>query len=221
LEEHLRGASIVHLQCSHGRDGLSLLSLGAANLVGVDVSAERIRQAATLSEAMQSPARWICADVLAAPADLDATADLVYTGKGSLPWIMDINAWAGVVHRLLKPGGRVYLLEGHPLDNLWDRTSGSLRLRDANVSYFDEVPRENAGFPATALNRAHAERGRPRMRERFWRPDQVLAALTAAGLVFESYREHPDLFWDQFPEWPDDLKGRLPHTYSVRYRKLG
>jgi hypothetical protein len=33
-----------------------------------------IRQAEALSEAMQYPARWICADVLATPAYLDSSA---------------------------------------------------------------------------------------------------------------------------------------------------
>ncbi|RYG63494.1 class I SAM-dependent methyltransferase, partial [bacterium] len=109
----------IHLQCSHGLDALSLLSLGAREVVGIDISEEMIALAREKSDALGARARWIRADVLDAPHDLDGTADLVHTGRGALPWMMDLDAWARVVARLLRPGGRVHLLEGHPLDSLW------------------------------------------------------------------------------------------------------
>ena len=111
-----------------------------------------------------------------------------------------------------------YVGEGHPLDNLWDRTSADLKLREDAPGYFEDVARENGGFPASA-----ARRGQPdlagAMRERFWRPDQVMAALSEAGLVHHSYREHPDLYWNEFPRWPHAMRERLPHSYSLRYSR--
>ena len=43
--------------------------------------------------------------------------DLVFTGVGALCWLPDIRRWAGVVADLLRPGGRLFLREGHPM--LW------------------------------------------------------------------------------------------------------
>jgi SAM-dependent methyltransferase len=43
--------------------------------------------------------------------------DLVYTGVGALCWLPDIERWADVVTRLLVPGGRLFMREGHPM--LW------------------------------------------------------------------------------------------------------
>lgn len=220
LKPLVRGASVVHLQCSHGFDTVSLLDLGAASVVGLDISSEMIRLAQELAHALDRPVRWFCADVLDPPSELEASADLVYTGKGSLPWIMDLEAWATAVSSVLKPGGTLYVFEGHPLDNLWDRESPIPRLREDPVGYFDVQARENPGFPAAALQRVQPGEARPIMRERFWRPDQVMAALSRAGLRHEAYSEHPDLFWDQFPNWPDVLKRRLPHSYSLQYRRL-
>ncbi len=73
-----------------------------------------------LTEATGAPARWILSDVLDTPAELDGTADLVYTGRGSLIWLQDLDAWAAVIARLLSPTGRFVLFEGHPAEWLFD-----------------------------------------------------------------------------------------------------
>jgi hypothetical protein len=41
----------------------------------------------------------------------------VYTGVGALCWLPNIRAWAGVIASLLRPGGRLFMREGHPM--LW------------------------------------------------------------------------------------------------------
>ena len=41
--------------------------------------------------------------------------DLAYTGIGALCWLLDIRRWAGVVASLLRPGGRLFMREGHPV----------------------------------------------------------------------------------------------------------
>ena len=68
--------------------------------------------------------------------------DLVFTGIGALCWLPDIARWAEVVAGLLRPGGRLFLREGHPV--LWalddERTDGVLALR---YPYF-EMPEPNA-----------------------------------------------------------------------------
>src|SRR5450759_2413448 len=43
--------------------------------------------------------------------------DLVFTGIGALCWLPSISRWAATVAALLKPGGRLFIREGHPM--LW------------------------------------------------------------------------------------------------------
>ena len=81
---HGRCRRAIHLQCAGGRDTLSLWNLGADEVVGVDLSPRMIELAERLTAATGAPARWFRADVLDTPAELDGTADLVYTGRGSL-----------------------------------------------------------------------------------------------------------------------------------------
>ena len=210
----------LQLQCSGGRDLLSLWNLGAKRIVGVDISETLIEYARQKSATLQAPATWYCCDVLDTPHTLDGTADLVYTGRGALMWIMDLEAWASVVARLLSPNGRVLIFEGHPLDNLWQREAATFQLRPDGSSYFSAEPRENPGFPASVVIRETEDApARPKMRERCWRPGEVINALAAAGLRYVHFDEYPTLFWNQFEHIPADVAERLPHTYAVVMRK--
>ena len=53
---------------------------------------------------------YLAAEVLGA-----GEFDLVYTGVGSLSWLPDIRRWGGVVADLLRPGGRLFIREDHPV----------------------------------------------------------------------------------------------------------
>ena len=46
---------------------------------------------ARLTAATGAPARWVEADVLDVPHDLDGTGDLVYTGRGAIIWLQDLD----------------------------------------------------------------------------------------------------------------------------------
>jgi SAM-dependent methyltransferase len=212
----------VHLQCAGGRDTLSLWNQGAAEVIGVDISERMIACARRKSEVLGAPAFWHCCDVLATPRELDATADLVYTGKGALLWIMDIQAWAQVVARLLRPGGRLYVFEGHPLTWVWDGEATEFRLDPQYGDYFSTtvaVSQDWPGqyMPASALDRSGEEPARKH--ERQWTLGQILNSLVQAGLRLERFEEHPEPYWNQFPNLPPETARKLPHTFSLFMRK--
>src|SRR5690348_16252012 len=110
----LRG---VHLQCHIGTDTVSLARLGAS-MTGLDFSAPAVGQARSLAARIGADARFVQADVYsAAEVPGRAAFDLVFTGIGALCWLPGIGRWAAVVADLLRPGGRLFLREGHPM--LW------------------------------------------------------------------------------------------------------
>src|SRR6187402_3247974 len=111
---HGRCRRAIHLQCAGGRDTLSLWNLGADEVVGVDFSPRMLDLARRLTQATGAPATWVEADVLGVPHDLDGTADLLYTGRGAILWLQDLDAWAAVLRRLLAPDGRLVIFDGHP-----------------------------------------------------------------------------------------------------------
>ncbi|MBA3946350.1 MAG: class I SAM-dependent methyltransferase [Herpetosiphonaceae bacterium] len=210
----------IHLQCAGGVDTLALWQLGAAEVVGIDISPRMLVSAKQRSAAVGAPATWYCCDVLATPPQFDGTADLVYTGKGALPWMMDLGAWAAVVQRLLQPGGRLYVFEGHPLDWVWDFTAASYQFDPRTGDYFSQSPLTNRGWPMLSdAVQAHPAKDELRVHEHQWTLGQLLNSLVEAGLQLEHFAEYPDLYWNQFPHLPPDLARRLPHTFGLLMRK--
>ena len=212
----------IHLQCAAGTDTLSLWRLGAAEVVGVDISDAMIDLARRKSAALGAPARWFQSDVLATPRELDGTADLVYTGKGALNWLHDIEGWAAVVARLLAPGGRFYLFEGHPLTWIFEHAATEPRLDPRYGDYFSARAEPEQGWPAEYIG----DLGRPREElavkyERLWNFGAVINALIGAGLRVAHFEEHSEAYWPQFPNMPAELARKFPHTYSLLMRDDG
>ena len=112
----LAGLDVLHLQCHIGTDTLSLARLGAASVAGVDLSGESLRHARALAGRAGASIDYVKSDVYNAPDALAGrTFDLVYTGIGALCWLPDIGHWAATVARLLRPGGRLFVRDGHPI----------------------------------------------------------------------------------------------------------
>ena len=94
-----------------GLDTISLSRLGARRVVGLDLSPrslELARRAGARIELVES-------NVYAAREAVTGDFDLVYTTLGVLCWLPDIDLWARVVARLLRPGGRLVLRDDHPV----------------------------------------------------------------------------------------------------------
>ena len=112
----LTGLDVVHLQCHIGTDTLSLARLGG-RVTGVDFSPSALAVARDLAAAAGVEARFVVSELYAVPELLGPDFDLVYTGVGALNWLPDIAGWARVVAALLRPGGRLYVRDGHPMLN--------------------------------------------------------------------------------------------------------
>ncbi len=92
-------------------------------MTGVDISDTAIAFAQQLSTDSGIPATFIRSDVydwFAQAAQQGQTFDVVFSSYGAIVWLSDIAAWAKGVASVLKPGGKVVVLDFHPYPMIFD-----------------------------------------------------------------------------------------------------
>lgn len=210
--------SAIHLQCASGRDTLSLWLEGVQHVTGVDISEIQIANAQRMSAALDAPAQWFRCDVLDTPAELDGTADLVYTGRGAICWLHDLQAWAAVVARLLKPGGVFHILDDHPVTWLFDPEAETLVASGVNYFQYAESSR---GWPTSYIGDSLGipVEQQALKYERLWPLSMVTNSLIGAGLVIEFLGEHAERYWNNMANLAPELQTRIPNTFSIKARK--
>lgn len=202
----VKGLRIAHLQCHFGIDTLCLERRGA-RCVGLDFSPVAVAAARDLAARTGLQTRFVEGNVYAARALLDGDFDLVYSTWGTIGWLPDIFAWAGVVASLLRPGGRLYLLEGHPslmtLDEKDPRLPPAYDWRtptDRPLTMSEETT-----YTGDTARIAHA------VTHEWLHPlSDIVNAAIAAGLRIDFLNEHELLAWQFAPIMaPVDGKRRM------------
>jgi SAM-dependent methyltransferase len=191
---------VVHLQSGNGLDELDLVAAGARCSVGVDYSEVAAGAAQRRAAELAVQCRYVVGQLPMAPLR-DHCADLVYTGKGALIWMPDLDGWAATVARLLRPAGHLFVYEAHPMVPLWTWDEDETRLRH-DRSYFARS-HQNDTYPARGAT------------EWQWTLGQVITAIIGAGLQIRHVAEHPEPFWRSHGVTAAAWQGRLPNTYSL------
>ncbi len=207
-------ARAVHLQCAGGEDTLSLWRIGAAAVVGVDFSPRMLSLAERLTAAVGAPATWVQADVRDLPASMDGTAALVFSGRGSVMWVQDLDGWAAGIARLLAPGGRFVLFDGHPAEWLFDGDGdGGWLLTD--YDYFGG-PEASRGWAPAYIERLSVPDGQQHWKfAHAWTLGEVVTALAQADLRLVRVAEYPVDWWGGHRDVEPAERGRLPLSFSI------
>ena len=190
LEElgDVRGKTMLHLQCHFGLDTLSWAREGAI-VTGTDFSERAIETARSLAAECGIEASFITSDVYGLPERLDEQFDIVFTSYGALFWLPDIERWAQVAGRYVRPGGTLYLVEFHPIAGIFDVTAD---LPDVTVlwPYFSSP--EPLRFEEDGSYADRSATLRHRTTYSWPHPvSDVLTALIDAGLRIEFFHEFP------------------------------
>ena len=221
----ISGLRTVHLQCHIGTDTLSLHRLGA-QVSGLDLSPASLTEARKLAESTGAAIDYHEANVYdAAEVFGESQFDLVYTGVGALCWLPRIEPWAEVVARLLRPGGRLFLREGHPmlatLDDESERAS-------PKYDYFEHaeplVLSDDATYVETdePLNTTTTHSWNHSLGE-------IVTALLGQGLVLTGLTEHDSVPWCALPHEMEPAGGgewrlrenprRIAASYTLQARR--
>lgn len=221
----LTGLEGIHLQSHIGTDTLSLVRLGA-RMTALDFSEPALLAAKDLAEGLGLELEVVHSDVYSAVDKVRREFDFVYTGIGALCWLPDIRRWAGTVARLLRPGGFLFIREGHPV--LWT-------IDDSKPN--GEIVIELDYFEGQTLYQREEETyaGEGRLES----PDvisfnhglaEIFNSLWSAGLDIELFEEHQSAPWNPLADEFRKIEGidewelvknpkRLPMTYTLLARK--
>jgi SAM-dependent methyltransferase len=194
-------------------------------VTGLDFSPSALGAARELAARAGIAATFVESELYDACAALGVSRfDLVYTGVGALCWLPDIRRWARVVAGLLRPGGRLYLRDGHPMMWAFDvdmvlshpyfESGGAVRL-ECDVTYTDDDGARLAEPVTYEYNHGLGE---------------VVQALLDAGLALTRLVELDSCDWQGFESMVkgDDGRWRLPDRpermalmYVLEARKQG
>lgn len=118
----LQGRDVAHLQSHIGCDAITMAREGA-RVTAIDFSSTALARAEELSRECGVELTCVEADSRALPSELSNSFDIVYATIGVLCWIDDVDAWMSGVARILRQGGRLVLVDLHPMYQMLDSTT--------------------------------------------------------------------------------------------------
>lgn len=131
---NINGKSILHLQCHFGQDTISFSRLGA-NATGVDLSNNAIDKAKNIAKELKTDTQFICSDIYELPNHLNDKFDIVFTSYGTIGWLPDLDKWAKVIAKFLKPDGKFVMVDFHPIVWMFDDD-----FKKIDYNYFKDKP---------------------------------------------------------------------------------
>jgi SAM-dependent methyltransferase len=174
-------------------------------------------------------ARFLESDIYRLPDVLDETFDLVYTSRGVLGWLPDIRRWAAVVARFVRPGGRFYITEIHPVAQVLEDEGVSPGELVVRYPYWEH--REPVVFPVQgSYADPSAEVGVQEGHGWDHGLGEIVTALVDAGLRNKTLREYDFVEWplpflvrspDGRYRLPPEIEGQLPLFFSLLATKPG
>ena len=224
----VKGLRGVHLQCHIGTDTISLARLGA-DMTGLDFSQPAIDEARRLAARTNSPTKFVQSNLYEAASVLaPGSFDLVFTGVGALPWLPDIEGWAEVVAKLLRPGGRLFIREGHPM--LWAVDETVTDALTLGYPYFEHAEPLVSDEPGTYVE-TDVEFKSTKTHSWAHGVGETINALLSHGMQITGLVEHQSVPFEALPgqmvkgdldEWQlADRPARLAHSFTLQAVKAG
>lgn len=203
------GLDLLHLQCHIGTDTISWARLGA-NVVGLDFSPNALEMARKLAADAGVHVEFVQGDAREADRAVGRQFDVVYASVGVLCWIPDLRQWFRATAACLRPGGRLYLRDGHPILGTLDYTRADDQVVCIN-DYFGHGSPERDEYPSSYSGDALPADAQVNYQWQHSLSD-ILGALLGGGLHIQHFAEHDWLDWQALDcmVQGDDGRWRLP-----------
>lgn len=198
------GKDVVQLCCNNGRECLSLFSLGAQSVVGVDQSRAFLQQAQELAAVSPHNPEFIEADIHHLPERLHGRFDVALVTIGVLGWMPDVALFMRHVASTLKPGGTLVVYETHPFLEVFDPRASNPLLPAS--SYFQRDP---FVLQESIVYEGQGEVAGPTSYWYVHTMGSLVSGAIAAGLQIGHLQEYPhsnrEELYDQYEHQPAQL----------------
>lgn len=194
------GKKILHLQCHFGQDTLSLARMGA-DVTGVDFSEVAINKARETAAELNLAASFVCCNLYDLSAFLHGEFDLVYSSYGTIAWLPDLDRWAEIVSRFLKPGGRFVFVEFHPVVWMFSNDFSKIEFNYGKDEPIIEMEKgtyadANAPIEMETISWNHSL-------------SEVISSLLTEGLCLEMFEEYNYSPYDVFANMEEVSPGKF------------
>lgn len=208
-----KGQSVAQLCCNNGRELLSIKNMGAGRCVGFDFSQAFLDQGRELAAAGDLKAEFLQTEITAIPDRYNENFDLAVMTIGVLGWMPDLSAFFTTVQRVLKPGGRMFLYEDHPILNMYPYGEQPMP-PVPDESYFRSTPyKDDEGLDYWS--------GKPYDAQpvywTFHKMSDVIMGVVGNGFQIEDFEELPDDIGNR-PDYANQPQ-QLPLSYIMIARK--
>ena len=209
------GKKILHLQCHFGQDTLSLERLGGIT-TGVDFSDKAIDTANALKQELGLKSKFIVSDVYSLPEHLVGQFDVVFTTYGVLGWLPDMKRWAAVVSKCLKRGGKLILVEFHPVVWIFDNAFTRVQYSYFNRETIVETEQGTYADPAANITKTTMTWNHPL--------SDVIGGLLENGLAVNDFKEYDYAPYNCLQNMVEvspgrfqikTMEGKMPLLYSI------
>ena len=191
------GVRVANICGSCGKKAIPLAILGA-DVTIFDISENNKRYAVEVAEHANVHIDFQVGDVLEIDLEKYGQAfDVVFMEGGILHYFHNIRQFMGIMHALLKPGGKILCSDFHPFTKISDL----LDFGYPSMSYFSEDIFEGE----MAHARFYPEEIRtqmPKCSYRKYTVSEIVNGIIGAGFVLDRFDEHPS--WTR-PEVPGEF----------------
>ena len=184
--DHLEGVRIANICGSCGKKAIPLALLGAAVTV-FDLSADNCRYAMETAAAAGVSLDYQVGNALEIDMEkYGGSFEVVFMEGGVLAYFHDLGQFIQVLHRLLRPGGKLILSDFHPFNKIID----ALALQQPTMSYFSTEVFEGEMAHARFYE-AEIRRQFPKCSYRKYTVSEIINAVLGAGFLLRRFDEHP------------------------------
>ena len=220
----VKGKSLLHLQCHFGLDTLSLAREGAI-VTGIDFSEKSIKYANQLKNELGINARFICCNIYDLKSYIDEKFDIIYASQGIICWLKDLEDWAKLINHFLKPKGIFYIMEHHPIIDIFDEEKKE-KLEIVYPYFHNKEPVKCDNEHPDYSDETYIVKSLSYQWQ--WSISDIINSLIKAGLRIEFIHEFDKLFYERFPQMERDEDGwwylpnyrnKIPLMFTLKAKK--